>query len=63
MVADQLKEFLENGNISNSVNLPEVHLPRKGRSRLVVVNANVPDMVGKISHDLGKAEGEYLTHG
>ncbi|MEN8128785.1 MAG: 3-phosphoglycerate dehydrogenase family protein [Pseudomonadota bacterium] len=55
MVAEQLKEFLENGNISNSVNLPEVHLPRKGKSRLVVVNANLPDMVGKISHDLGKA--------
>lgn len=60
MVADQLKDFLEDGNISNSVNLPEVHLPRKGRSRMVVVNANVPDMVGKISHDLGKAKVNIL---
>lgn len=55
MVAEQLRDFLENGNIRNSVNLPDVHFPRKGKSRLVVVNANVPDMVGKISHDLGKA--------
>ena len=60
MVANQLKEFLENGNISNSVNLPAVHLPRKGRSRMAVVNANVPDMVGKISHDLGKAKINIL---
>ncbi len=55
MVTEQTREFLENGNIQNSVNLPEVHLPRKGHARLAVVNANVPDMVAKISHDLGKA--------
>lgn len=61
MVADQVKEFLEHGNIKNSVNLPEVQLPRKGRARLVVVNANVPDMVAKISHDLGKA-GVNIVH-
>jgi D-3-phosphoglycerate dehydrogenase len=61
MVSEQVKEFLENGNISNSVNLPEVHLPRKGIARLAVVNANVPDMVAKISHDLGKA-GVNIVH-
>jgi D-3-phosphoglycerate dehydrogenase len=54
MVADQVREFLENGNVRNSVNLPEVYLPRKGHARLAVVNSNVPDMVAKISHDLGK---------
>jgi D-3-phosphoglycerate dehydrogenase len=61
MVSEQVKEFLENGNIKNSVNLPEVHLPRKGIARLAVVNANVPDMVAKISHDLGKA-GVNIVH-
>lgn len=55
MVADELREYLENGNIKNSVNLPQVSLSRTGVARLAVVNANVPDMVAKISHDLGKA--------
>jgi D-3-phosphoglycerate dehydrogenase len=61
MVSEQVKEFLENGNIRNSVNLPDVHLPRKGIARLAVVNANVPDMVAKISHDLGKG-GVNIVH-
>jgi D-3-phosphoglycerate dehydrogenase len=61
MVSEQVKEFLENGNIRNAVNLPDVHLPRKGITRLAVVNANVPDMVAKISHDLGKA-GVNIVH-
>jgi D-3-phosphoglycerate dehydrogenase len=55
MVTDQVREFLEHGNVKNSVNLPRVSLPRKGVARLAVVNANVPDMVAKISHDLGLA--------
>jgi D-3-phosphoglycerate dehydrogenase len=57
MVADQVSDYLENGNIKHSVNFPTVKLPRAGGShRLAVVNSNVPDMVGKISHALGKAE-------
>lgn len=54
MVADQLREYLENGNIINSVNFPEIQLPRNGGYRLAVVNSNVPNMVGQISTDLGK---------
>lgn len=54
MVTDQIREFLEHGNVRNSVNLPKVSLPRKGVARLAVVNANVPNMVAKISHDLGR---------
>ncbi len=54
MVADQIKDYLENGNVSNSVNFPEVKMPRSSEHRLAVVNANVPDMVGQISHRLGK---------
>jgi D-3-phosphoglycerate dehydrogenase len=57
MVADQVSDYMENGNIKNSVNFPRVKLPRAGDShRLAVVNSNVPDMVGKIAHALGKTD-------
>ncbi len=49
MVAEQLKDFLENGNIVNSVNFPEVVMARTEGSRLAVANSNVPNMVGQIS--------------
>jgi D-3-phosphoglycerate dehydrogenase / 2-oxoglutarate reductase len=50
MVADQLRDFLENGNIKNSVNYPEAVLPRApNTTRLAIANRNVPNMVGQIS--------------
>jgi D-3-phosphoglycerate dehydrogenase len=50
MVADQLRDFLENGNIRNSVNFPEAVLPRvPNTTRLAIANSNVPNMVGQIS--------------
>ena len=49
MVADQVREYLETGNIVNSVNFPNVSMPRGTDYRLVVCNANVPNMVGQIS--------------
>ena len=56
MVADQVKDYLENGNVVNSVNFPEVIMPRtEGAFRLAVVNSNVPNMLGQISSDLAKA--------
>jgi D-3-phosphoglycerate dehydrogenase len=61
MVADEVREYLENGNVRNSVNLPRLNLPRKGEARLAIVNANVPDMVAKMSSDLGKA-GVNIVH-
>ncbi len=48
MAADQLKDFLENGNIKNSVNFPQISLERNGGVRLAIVNENVPGMLGKI---------------
>ncbi|MEQ1438167.1 phosphoglycerate dehydrogenase [Fontimonas sp. SYSU GA230001] len=55
MVADQLREFLEAGNIRNSVNFPEAVLPLlPGKTRLCIVNENVPNMVGQISTALAK---------
>jgi D-3-phosphoglycerate dehydrogenase len=55
MVAEQLKDFLENGNIHNSVNYPEVVVSRESPHRLIVANANVPNMLGRISETLGQA--------
>ena len=49
MVAEQVSEYLETGNIVNSVNFPNVSMPRGTDYRLVVCNANVPNMVGQIS--------------
>ncbi|MFT6098977.1 MAG: D-3-phosphoglycerate dehydrogenase [Arenicella sp.] len=49
MVAEQVKDYLESGNIVNSVNFPNVSMPRGTAHRLVVGNANVPNMVGQIS--------------
>jgi D-3-phosphoglycerate dehydrogenase / 2-oxoglutarate reductase len=55
MVAEQIKDYLRNGNITNSVNLPEIQLPRSEGFRLAVVNSNVPNMVGQISTMLAGA--------
>jgi D-3-phosphoglycerate dehydrogenase len=56
MVAEEVRDYLENGNVTNSVNFPEVVMPRAdGTHRLTVVNANVPNMLGQISSDLAEA--------
>lgn len=55
MVADQIRDYLENGNIRNSVNFPEVIMPRTEGFRLGVANENVPNMVGQISSALAEA--------
>ncbi len=55
MVAEQLRDYLENGNVRNSVNFPETDMPRTTEYRLAVVNANVPNMLGRISTVLGDA--------
>jgi D-3-phosphoglycerate dehydrogenase len=55
MVAEQVRDFLENGNIRNSVNYPDVVAPRESAHRLIVANANVPNMLGQISETLGQA--------
>jgi D-3-phosphoglycerate dehydrogenase len=55
MVADQLADFLENGNILNSVNFPNVAMARESAFRIAIANANVPNMVGQISSVLAAA--------
>ncbi|HYF96616.1 MAG TPA: 3-phosphoglycerate dehydrogenase family protein [Patescibacteria group bacterium] len=52
MIADQLQDFLENGNIQNSVNLPNVVLSRKGPIRLALIHYNEPGVVAQISNIL-----------
>lgn len=54
MVADQVREYLEHGNLQNAVNFPEASMPREAPYRLAIANANVPDMLGRISHALGR---------
>jgi D-3-phosphoglycerate dehydrogenase len=55
MVVDQVKDFLENGNVVNSVNFPSVHMPRESEHRLAIANANVPNMLGQISTAMADA--------
>jgi len=56
MVADQVKDYLENGNVKNSVNFPMVKMERNGTHRITVVNSNVPNMVGQISTALASGQ-------
>ena len=55
MVVDQVRDYLENGNIRNAVNFPDVVMPRESPYRLGIANANVPNMVGQISTAVANA--------
>ncbi len=55
MVIDQLRDFLEHGNVARSVNFPEVSMHRESRWRVAIANANVPNMLGQISTAMANA--------
>ena len=55
MVVDQVRDYLEHGNIRNAVNFPEVAMMRESPYRLGVANSNVPNMVGQISTAVAEA--------
>ena len=55
MVANEIREYLENGTVVNSVNFPEVVMARADGFRIGIVNSNVPNMVGQISTCMAKA--------
>jgi D-3-phosphoglycerate dehydrogenase len=55
MVADNVRDYLENGNIRHSVNFPEARLPRLDAWRITLANANVPNMVGQVSTCIANA--------
>lgn len=56
MVADQVRDYLLDGNIVNSVNFPSVVMPRESAYRIAIANANVPNMVGQISTAMAEAK-------
>ena len=55
MVVDALREYLEHGNVRNTVNFPEVVMPRESPYRVAIANANVPNMLGQISTAMARA--------
>lgn len=55
MVADQLREYMEHGNILNAVNFPDVTMPRESPFRIGIANTNVPNMLGQISTAMADA--------
>ncbi|MEZ0237930.1 MAG: phosphoglycerate dehydrogenase [Methylophilaceae bacterium] len=55
MVVEQVREFLENGNIGYSVNFPSVQMSRESAFRMAIANANVPNMLGQISTAMAEA--------
>ena len=55
MVVDQVRDYLENGNIRNAVNFPDVVMQREAPFRVAIANANVPNMVGQISTTMAQA--------
>ena len=55
MVADQLRDFLEHGNVANAVNFPNVAMARESSFRVAIANANVPNMLGQISTAMANA--------
>ena len=55
MVVDQLRDFLEHGNVVNAVNFPQVEMTRESAYRVAIANANVPNMLGQISTAMAAA--------
>ena len=54
MAANELMDFLENGNITNSVNLGTITMPRSGEARITIIHHNVPNMLAQISDAVSK---------
>lgn len=63
MVVKQLIDYLENGNIKNAVNFPNITIERESPYRLAVANANVPNMLGQISTSMARAGLNIHTMG
>lgn len=70
MAVEEIRDYLENGNITHSVNLPAVSVPRTGRSRITIIHKNVPNVISKITSTVAgeninidnmvnKSRGEY----
>jgi D-3-phosphoglycerate dehydrogenase len=55
MVVEQVRDYLEHGNLTNTVNVPTLVMPRESKFRVAISNSNVPNMLGQISTTLAKA--------
>jgi D-3-phosphoglycerate dehydrogenase len=55
MVVDQVRDYLEHGNLQNAVNFPDMVMPREAPFRVAIANANVPNMLGQISTAMARA--------
>ena len=55
MAAKQLKDYLENGNVKNSVNFPECVMPRSAKNRIVIAHKNVQNMISTFTTELAAA--------
>ena len=60
MIAKQVKDYLEHGNIVNSVNFPDSKMPRAGEERLAITHRNVPNMVRQITKEIAE-EGANIV--
>jgi len=60
MIAKQIKDYLENGNIVNSVNFPDARMPRAGEERLAITHRNIPNMVRQITKAIAEEEANIL---
>ncbi|MDC1447795.1 phosphoglycerate dehydrogenase [Candidatus Thioglobus sp.] len=60
MIAKQIKDYLENGNIVNSVNFPDAKMPRAGEERLAITHRNIPNMVRQITKAIAEEEANIL---
>ena len=54
LIVPRVRDYLEHGNLQNAVNFPDAAMAREAPFSLAIANANVPDMLGRISHTLGK---------
>ncbi len=61
MAAKQLRDYVEDGNIRNSVNFPDSYMPRSGGYRICIINENIANMIGQITAILA-AEGHNVEH-
>ncbi len=70
MAVEEIRDYLENGNITHSVNMPAVSVPRSGRARITIIHKNVPNVISKITSTVAseninidnmvnKSRGEY----
>jgi D-3-phosphoglycerate dehydrogenase len=55
MAVNQVRAYLENGNIKNSVNFPECWLPPTGKQRITIANLNVPNIIGQFTSILAQS--------